>query len=405
MRVRARTMPRERQGKKKMPTKQKSGLYRTKVKIGVNADGKDILKYVSGRTKKELEDAKREVIARYISGETTAADCLFGEYAVKWYKTMIEPKLAASSRESYRTALNKDITPVFGDRNLRAIGMMDLQAFVNQYARCSATKITYIIASLNGIFEFACANNILRENPMAHVTKPKATPPKEKAALTTEQRERIEAECNRNPDALYMALMFYMGLRPGEARGLQWGDIDWTKKTVHIQRDIDYKDGGKAGKLKTEKSNRIVPLPEPLQGILGKFRGLPDVFIVHGERGGALAKTSAERLWVQLMRNCGMVEPMEESKYRASDIRSQYRATITPHALRHNYATTCWESGLDAYTTMRLMGHASIKTTMDIYTHLNDAQIDKMHEKIDAMFRNKSCTKVAQEEESRQIKK
>lgn len=98
-----------------MPTKQKSGLYRTKVKIGVNADGKDIFKYVSGRTKKELEDAKREVIAHYISGETTASDCLFGEYAVKWYKTKIEPNLAASSCESYRTALNKDITPVFGD--------------------------------------------------------------------------------------------------------------------------------------------------------------------------------------------------------------------------------------------------------------------------------------------------
>lgn len=381
-----------------MPKKQKSGLYRTKVKIGVDVTGKDIFKYVSGRTKKELEDAKREVIAHYISGETTASDCLFGEFAVKWYKTKIEPNLAASSCESYRTALNKDITPVFGDRNLRAIGMMDLQEFVNQYARYSETKITYIIASLNGIFELACANKILRENPMAHVTKPKATPPEEKVALTTEQRECIAAECVRNPDALYMALMFYMGLRPGEARGLQWGDIDWAKKTVHIQRDIDYKDGGKAGSLKTEKSNRTVPLPEPLQDLLSNFRGLPDVFIVRGKKGGALAKTSAERLWVQLMLNCRMVEPVEESKYRATDIRSKYRAIITPHTLRHNYATVCWENGIDAYTTMRLMGHASIKTTLDIYTHLNEAQMEKMHEKVDVLFSKQSCKKVAQAE-------
>ena len=283
--------------------------------------------------------------------------------------------------------------------------MMDLQEFVNQFARYSETKITYIVASLNGIFELACANKILRENPMAHVTKPKATPPEEKVALTTEQRECIAAECVRNPDALYMALMFYIGLRPGEARGLQWGDIDWAKKTVHIQRDIDYKDGGKAGSLKTEKSNRIVPLPEPLQDLLSNFRGLPDVFIVRGKKGGALAKTNAERLWVQLMLNCRMVEPVEESKYRATDIRSKYRAIITPHILRHNYATVCWENGIDAYTTMRLMGHASIKTTLDIYTHLNEAQMEKMHEKIDVLFQKQSCKKVAQEEGSRQMEK
>ena len=120
------------------------------------------------------------------------------------------------------------------------------------------------------------------------------------------------------------------------------------------------------------------------------------MFIVRGKKGGALAKTSAERLWVQLMCNCGMVEPMVESKYRASDIRSKYRAIITPHTLRHNYATICWENGIDAYTTMRLMGHASIKTTLDIYTHLNDAQLEKMHEKVDVLFQKQSCKKVAQ---------
>ena len=68
-----------------MPKKQKSGLYRTKVKIGVDAGGKDIFKYVSGRTKKELEDAKREVIARYIGNTGLNDDVLFGKYAQDWY--------------------------------------------------------------------------------------------------------------------------------------------------------------------------------------------------------------------------------------------------------------------------------------------------------------------------------
>ena len=48
-----------------MPKKQKSGLYRTKVKVGTDHTGKHIVKWVSGKTQKELEDAKREVIAHY----------------------------------------------------------------------------------------------------------------------------------------------------------------------------------------------------------------------------------------------------------------------------------------------------------------------------------------------------
>lgn len=49
-----------------MPKKQKSGLYRTKVKVGTDQTGKPIVKWVSGKTQKELEDAKHEVIAHYV---------------------------------------------------------------------------------------------------------------------------------------------------------------------------------------------------------------------------------------------------------------------------------------------------------------------------------------------------
>ena len=54
---------------------------------------------------------------------------------------------------------------------------------------------------------------------------------------------------------------------------------------------------------------------------------------------------------------------------------------ITPHCIRHNYATVCWERGIDPYTTMRLMGHSSIKTTMDIYTHLNERRMVRISQK------------------------
>lgn len=378
-----------------MATKQKSGLYRTKIKIGVDANGKDVVKWISGKTKKELEDARREVIAHYIEGQANVSDRLFGEYAVEWFKTIKAPELSPSSLESYKTALNRDILPEFGERTLRAISATEVQQLVNRFAGMSATKIAVICATLQGIFESACADQVLQNNPMTHIRKPKATPPAEKHPLTNDERRKIEAVCAERTDALYLALMYYMGLRPGEARGLQWGDIDWAAGSVHIQRDIDYKDHGRVGSVKTRKSNRVIPLPDSLRAILGNVRGLPDRFIVCGCKGGILAKTSAERLWVELMKACDMVKPVEtDTSYRPTDIRSKWEPIITPHAIRHNYATMCWENGIDPYTTMRLMGHSSIKTTMDIYTHLNDAQFQKMAEKIEGVFENKVAQKL-----------
>ena len=56
----------------------------------------------------------------------------------------------------------------------------------------------------------------------------------------------------------------------------------------------------------------------------------------------------------------------------------------------------CWETGIDVYTTMKLAGHKSIKTTMDIYTHLSKAQFDRVAVQVNAMFSGKKRRKMEQ---------
>lgn len=277
-----------------MPSKQKSGLYRSKVKIGVDAQGKDVFKWISGKTKRELEDTRREVEEYYISGTGLRGDRLFGEYAEQWYRIYKEPAISPSSRQSYRTALNKRLLPVFGARNLRAILPSELQAFVNNLAGESATTITMVAAALRGIFKAAYVDQIVEHDPTTHLTKPAAKAPEERRALTEPERKRVEAVCAGHPQGAYLACMYYLGVRPGECRGLQWGDLDWRNMLVHIQRDIDYKAGGTVGALKTAKSNRQVPIPDPLRAILWPLRGLPDVFLFTGDvNHSPLSKTVA----------------------------------------------------------------------------------------------------------------
>ena len=378
-----------------MPKKQKSGLYRARVKIGVNPDGSDQYKYISGRTQRELEAARRQVQEYYIDGKKTVPDKPFGVCAQEWFERLKRrvknDERSEGTLESYRTALNKDILPVFGDRYMRAIQPNDLQKFVDGFSGMSQSKITYITASLDKIFEHACKNHILDQNPFDHIEKPSASEAEEKRALTLSERRRIRIIGRYHKDGAYIACMYYLGARPGEIHGLQWGDFDWKRNLVHIQRDIDFRKRGpdKVGALKNKKSNRWVPVPQDLRKILYPMRRDSDSFVFTGERTGAhIAKTTAERMWTRLMVCCGMADrlPAGANRYCSSDIRSRYKAIITPHCMRHNYVTMCWENGIAVYTASKLAGHKTIKTTMDIYTHLSEKQMLKASHDVARMF-------------------
>lgn len=379
-----------------MATKQKSGLYRAKIKIGVSADGSPIFKYISAKTRKELSRLQEEAVRYYITGEANADDRLFGEYASEWYRLRLVPKVSVSSAQSYRTALNKHILPVFGDRKLRAIRPLDIQVFVDSFAGASASQITYIVATFKKIYKAACADLIVSHDPTAHLVKPESTPAAEKQPLTPAQRAKIVQVCDTHRHGLLLAILYYLGLRGGEARGLQWGDIDWDKHMIHIARDIDDKDKGSIGTLKTKSSDRYIPIPQALYDRLRVERGMPSAYILTGDISGKpITKTVLQRIWTQLMAECDMAEPVTDSNYRDSDPRAKWRPLITPHALRHNYITMCWEAGVDVFTTSKLVGHARIETTLHIYTHLTESAQLIAAEKLDGVFK-KSCTKVAQ---------
>lgn len=388
-----------------MASKQKSGLYRTKVKIGVDAAGKPVYKWISGATKRELEEARQKVIAYYIDGTAMNDDRLFGDYAVEWYTVHKKPFVSVSTHNNYKTMLNKHILPVFGNRNLRAIRPAELQAFVNGFEGASKSLITSAITTLNAIFAAAKAERIVPNNPAENLRRPNATPPEEKVAFTDAEKSAILEQIRVHEHGMYLAVLYYTGVRPGEARGLQWGDIDWDTKLIHVQRDVDYA-GGKAelGSLKTQAADRYIPIAADLETILYPKRQTPGSLLFPGQDGKPLAQVTARRMWISLMVACGMADPIDEKTcYGAGDIRGQWKARVTPHTMRHNFITMCWEQGIDILLTMRMVGHADYQTTRNIYTHLSAKHLDNAKLQLDDMFK-KSCTKVAQAEPAKAFK-
>ena len=121
----------------------------------------------------------------------------------------------------------------------------------------------------------------------------KAKKKTERRALTDQETENVLHTIQNHEYGLFLAVLYYLGLRRGEALGLQWGDFDFDEDLVHIQRDIDYV-GSTAhdGALKTAAANRYVPIPQELRAMLSKVRGFPQQYVL-ASRGRRVASNAS----------------------------------------------------------------------------------------------------------------
>jgi len=357
--------------------KQKSGLYRTKMKIGVDQNGRPINIWLSSATQRGLEEEKRMARAKYIDGTGLEDDRLFGAYATEWYRVRKEPYVEPGTRAVYRSMLNKHLLPVLGDRNLRAIRPMDLQRIVNGLGGGCASQIRTAIVILHGVFGSALQDRLISSDPTTGLQRPKSAPAEEKRALTPAERQRVESVALTHPQGLLLALLYWLGVRSGEARGFRWGDVDWAHGRIHVQRSLN-RVTGEAGPPKTAGSDRWIPIDPRLMEMLRERRGLPGAYILTGGAPGQpMAAHTAARLWPELRDAAGLPGEM------------------TQHWLRHNFATMCRDAGLRAEDTMYLLGHTSYQTTLGVYTHMTERRLDGLNDSYREIF-TESCTKVAQ---------
>lgn len=351
-----------------MPKKQKSGLYRTKVKIGVDANGKDINKWISGSTKAELERARQEVVKYYILGESMPRDVMFGEYVQRWYKAKRNPRIGGATAENYRTMINVHILPHFGNRQFRAIGPHDVQIWMDGFKGTSSSKIDKLYMLIRAICRDAYAEGVIPRDIAAGLLKPLAEKKESRRALNNDETAGILSSImnNDNQEGRLLAVMYYLGLRRGEALGLQWDDFDFEEQMVHIQRDIVYVRGKTTiSDLKTEASDRYVIIPSVLRELLQPHISDPTDWVFQSNTGEPICQSSYKRIWKRLMSSAGLLG--EDQK-----------PIITAHWLRHNYATKLFYAGVDAVIAMWLLGHESYETTIDIYTHLRKGRFQSL---------------------------
>ena len=205
-----------------------------------------------------------------------------------------------------------------------------------------------------------------------------------------DEQKRFLEIAKRSHNYYQYALILETGLRTGELIGLTWDAVDLENRTLTINKTLEYRHKDKywrAGPPKTTHSYRTIPLTNRATEILKAVKAmrpkqkksvLLDQPLEYLDRSSGRKKKLVMRDLVFINWRTG--EPAKNSSYDTHLYKLCEEAGIEPfcmHALRHTYATRAIESGMPPKVLQKLMGHASIKTTMDTYVHVTDESLEK----------------------------
>ena len=163
--------------------------------------------------------------------------------------------------------------------------------------------------------------------------------------------------------------MMLCGLRVGEVLTLRWDDIDFVSGEMHITKSTQRVSGNEyAVKSGTKNGkSRTIPVPKPLLKELTELRE-------HSTNPLICTNTSGEFhtpcSWKRMFES--YISDLNALNAKISKFNPNFKQTldkITPHMLRHTYATLCVENGFDAKTLSELLGHADASITLNRYVH------------------------------------
>ena len=186
-------------------------------------------------------------------------------------------------------------------------------------------------------------------------------------AYTQEEQEALWEEINTHQRAGYatVALMLETGLRVGEALALRWRDINLSRKRLCVRSTVvrltNKKRSYVQDSAKSESSHRTIPLSPKSIAILQMLAAKKENEWVFTNDDGQ--RLSYEALRWQTQRLC-----------QAADV--PYRGE---HVFRHTFATNCYHKGIDVKILSKLLGHADVNITYNVYVHLYGDGFDEMY--------------------------
>lgn len=340
--------------------KRKDGRWEGRYMKARNEHGKIIYGYIYGKryahVKKKLAELK--VQYSFSHNNLNLYQGTVQEWLNYWLDGLMRKKIKLSTYSSYRLRIDKYINPFLGRKQLIQVKSREIEEFVNYLTNLNLSSATVhsIVTVLKSAMNKAFLENYILSNPCNNLSL-STVAMSEISALSLKDQEKIEQIALNEKSCSAVILALYTGLRIGEISGLKWSDIDFEKNIIHIKRTL-YRIPNTVNNRKTEiimaepktkSSKRSIPLAKNLKNYLLDKRKIDTSEYVISCKGSYAEPRVISYRFKKSMKQAG--------------IRS-----IHFHVLRHTFATRCVEQGIDIATLSKLLGHASIKLTLDTYT-------------------------------------
>lgn len=370
--------------------KRPDGRYMVNIKIGFDENGKQKYKSIYGKSIREV-DAKVTDFRSLMNKGIIVDDegMTLGAWSEKWLKAYKEDK-EHNTYAMYENCVKNHIKKSdVADTVLSKITALDLQTLINERLKKGNKRTAEILRmTLRQIFDQAIQNDLVYRNVASHIKIPTVKAPPKRTITQTEETAIEKAELtNRERAFLYIGL--YAGLRRGEILALSQGDIDFEESTITVSNTLVFKvnEGILKDQPKTSAGHRTIPMPSKLSSLLQAYTKSLDSLYLFTTNDSYMSKSGFRRMWESIISKLNdTLKPKEESGQEQQDKPKVIIPAIeglTPHILRHTYATTLFKAGVDVKTAQRLLGHTNVKMTLDIYTHL-DVDNSSILEKIES---------------------
>ena len=325
--------------------------------------------------------------------EDITLDYWFG----RWMEVYKNKSVRPNTKREYTHIYQKNISPYLGDRNINTLIKSDIQLLIdtasdNGYAYERQNKIKVI---LRDMLQRAVEDQLVINNPVSGI-KLRADKEIKAQALSEEEQNIFFDYCRNTFYENLFNVAVNTGLRPGELFALQLSDIDLEKGHIEVNKTLVYQkyltDRKKEFHIeppKTKQSYRKVPINSICMSYIERQFELKK--IISSKR----PKQQNNYLFVTkfntplnsqiysdairaVIKQINIVRPFDE----------QF-PVFSGHTFRHTFATRCFENGVDAKVVQSYLGHASLKMTMDLYTHVTEEKSSNDIEKIVPQNENK----------------
>ena len=366
-------------------TQRKDGLYQGRYKDRFG-------KYKTIYNKK-LGDLRKELAIAIADNQlyTSVRDEIkLDDWFKRWVDVYKKKSVRPNTLREYTHIYSKNISPILGNRNINSLVKTDIQQLIKKvnddgylYERQNKVKVI-----LTDMFARAIEDDLMIKNPAKGVKLYQDKISSARALTIGEQDVFFEFCKNTFYDNLFNVAV-NTGLRPGELFALTIKDINFEQKYIDVNKTLVYQkyldDECKTFHLeppKTKQSYRHVPINSTCIDYLKRQVELKE--IVSSRR----PKMQTDYLFVTRFNT-----PLNSVIY-SDAIRSVIRRineTRNPknqfdffsgHTFRHTFATRCLEAGIQPKVVQSYLGHATLKMTMDLYTHVTDEKATEDIERI-----------------------